>query len=248
MNWSEFLVERRRRRRPFVVAHRGVRRQAPENTVRSFLLALEQGAFALETDLHFTADDEIVLMHDPTLERTTDGHGLVRNHSLRALKQLRTRLPQSNQPGEHPIPTLLELIQATNAQTPLLLELKDPLFQDRRYARRLIDTLRACDMLERTAVVSFAPAHVAAVKTLCPEIPAGYITLTNPMPPAGVELLGPAWPLLRLNPLYVAWAHRRNSVVCPLDVTPERRMRFYLRLQVDAVLADEPAAALAAMG
>lgn len=247
MKWSEFRSERRRRGRPFVVAHRGARRAAPENTLRAFQLALEQGAFALETDLRFSADDEIVLVHDETVDRTTDGRGAVREHSLGALKELRTLLPQTNQPGDDAIPTLIELIQATDGQTPLLLELKDPLFGELPYARRLVDTLHAFDMLERAAVVSFQPEHVETAQQICPDLPAGLITLGNPIPRRGMELLGPLWPLLLLNPFYVAWAHRQNSVVCPLDLTPERRMRFYQWLQVDAVLADDPAAALTAM-
>ncbi|MEZ4662592.1 MAG: hypothetical protein R2911_34000 [Caldilineaceae bacterium] len=143
---------------------------------------------------------------------------------------------------------MLELIEATHAQTPLLLELKDPLFQDRQYARRLIDLLMACNMLERCAIVSFQHSHIATVEALCPAIPTGNITLTNALPQRGVELLGPAWPLLYANPLYVAWAHRWDSIVCPLDTTPEKRMSYYLKLGVDAVLADDPAAAIAAMG
>lgn len=247
MRWQDFRAARLQHGEPFVVAHRGAPRLAPENTLRSFALALEQGAFALETDLRFTADGEIVLHHDATLERTTDGSGAVRAHTLRALKRLRTRLPGTNQPGPDAIPTLSELLQWTEARTSLLLELKDPLFREPPYARRLVNTLRAFGVLEQTAVVSFHPEHVAAVAAICPALPTGHITLTNPTPRRHVELLGPAWPLLYANPLYVAWAHRWRSVVCPLDTQPERRMGYYLQLGVDAVLADDPTAALAAM-
>ena len=247
MKWQEFRRARETRGKPFVVAHRGVMAQAPENTLRSFQVALAQGAFALETDLRFTRDDQIVLFHDDTLQRMTNGRGYVRDYALAELQQLRTLLPQNNQPGDDRIPTLLELIEATNAQTPLLLELKDPLFQDRQYARRLIDLLAACNMLERCAIVSFQHSHIATVEALCPAIPTGNITLTNAFPQRNIELLGPGWPLLYANPLYVAWAHRWGSIVCPLDTTPERRMRYYLRLGVDAVLADDSAAAIAAI-
>ena len=252
MKWQEFRVARQARGKPFVVAHRGVMRQAPENTLRSFRLALEQGAFALETDLHFTKDDQIVLFHDDTLERMTNGVGYIRDYALAELQQMQTILPENGQPGapqfgDDRIPTLLELIEATNAQTPLLLELKDPLFQDRQYARRLIDLLSSCNMLERCAIVSFQHNHITTIEALCPDIATGNITLTNAFPERGVELLGPAWPLLYANPLYVAWAHRWGSIVCPLDTTPEKRMGYYLKLGVDAVLADDPAAAIAAM-
>jgi glycerophosphoryl diester phosphodiesterase len=81
MDWDTFREERRRAGRPFVVAHRGAQLAEPENTLRAFLLALVQGADALETDLRFTADDQLILFHDPTLERTTEGAGPVRDHS-----------------------------------------------------------------------------------------------------------------------------------------------------------------------
>ena len=85
MDWDNFRAERKLYGRPFVVAHRGAPTLEPENTLRSFFTALVQGADALETDLRFTADDELVLFHDPTLERMTEGSGPLRDQSLAAL-------------------------------------------------------------------------------------------------------------------------------------------------------------------
>ncbi len=247
ITWQNFGEERQRHGKPFVVAHRGVRALIPENTLRGFRLALDQGASVLETDLHFTKDDQIVLHHDPTVDRMTDGTGYVRDYTLAELQQLRTINPQSDQPGDDTIPTLAELIEFTNAQKILLLELKDPLFQDRVYARKLIDILSSFDMLESCAIVSFQQAHVRTIEALAPTIPTGNITMTNPLPQRNANLLGPAWPLLYANPLYVKWAHRWKSIVCPLDPTPEKRIGYYLWLDVDALLTDDPAATIAAM-
>lgn len=247
LTWDNFREERIRRGRPFVVAHRGVREIAPENTLRSFEIAIEQGAFALETDLHFSSDDQIVLHHDPTLERMTGHEGSVRDYSAAELAQMRTLLPDSGKAGDDAIPTLADLIELTAAQTPLLLELKDPLFAQPEYAGKLVDLLRKHNLLEMSAIVSFVPEHTAAVAQASSQIPTGHITLTDPLPRRGIELLGPAFPLLYVNPFYVWWAHRMGSVICPLDTTPEKRMGYYLRLGVDAVLADNPAAAVAKM-
>ena len=63
------------------VAHRGASAQYPENTMLAFRRAIEQGVDALELDVHLTADDELVIIHDSTLERTTNGYGNVRDHS-----------------------------------------------------------------------------------------------------------------------------------------------------------------------
>lgn len=246
-NWEEFRRKRHLRSKPLVVAHRGVPVVLPENTLASFALALEQGADVLETDLRFTQDGEIVLFHDATLERTTEGAGPLRDHTLAHIRRLRTWSPQRRLSDERP-PTLIELLELTQARTPLLLELKDPLFADSEYAQRLVAVLAAYGMTDRCAIVSFKPELVSAVKRLCPQIPTGHITLDNAFPIPGTELLGPFWPLLIANPLYVASAHRMGAIVAPLDTTPHQRMGYYRMLGVDAVLADDPARAIAAMG
>lgn len=227
-----------------MVGHRGVPVSEPENTLRSFALARQQGADVLETDLRFTRDGEIILHHDRTLERTTDGHGAVRDHTLAEIKRLRTRKPDGTLIDEA-VPTLAELIEQTGAQIPLLLELKDPRFIDPAYAGRLVRLLEATDMMARAALISFQPLHVKGVQALSPAIPTGNITLRNPLPNGNAQLLGPFWPILYSNPLYVAWAHRLGKIVAPLDPKPEPRIGYYLRLGVDAVLADHPASVIA---
>jgi glycerophosphoryl diester phosphodiesterase len=239
MDWDTFRQDRRRAGRPFVVAHRGARLLEAENTLRAFLLALAQGADALETDLRFTADDHLILFHDPTLERMTEGAGLVREQTLAQVQALRTRHPNGTLVADR-VPALADLIEATGGQTPLLLELKDPLFMQPKYAQILIDTLTQGGVLRRSALVSFHFEHVAAVRALCPDIPIGHITMKNPLPRPGAQLLGPIWPLMYLNPFYTALAHRLGSIVAPLDPTPEARLHHYVRWGVDAVLADDP--------
>ena len=136
LTWDNFREQRRIFGRPFVVAHRGAQTLQPENTLAAFVLALVQGADALETDLRFTADDELILFHDVTVERMTEGSGSVRDYSLADLRHLRMRKPDGSLVNE-PVPTLSDLIAATGGMTPLLLELKDPLFLHEKYARKL---------------------------------------------------------------------------------------------------------------
>jgi glycerophosphoryl diester phosphodiesterase len=247
MNWDEFHAERERLGRPFVIAHRGTPKREPENTRRAFARALEVGADVLETDLRFTADDEIVLIHDGTVDRTTDGTGAVGDFTLAELKRLRTRRPQDRQPGDQAVPTLIELLAMTQAKTPLLLELKDPKFAGRHYAQKLIDILACYNMLSRVAIISFQAPLVRSVKLVYPPIAAGYVTLNDPRPPRDAEVAGPFWPLLLLNPFYVEDVHRLGGIVAPLDPDPLPRLALYLRLGVDALLADEPGPVLCAL-
>ncbi len=246
VTWREFRRMRKRRSRPLVIAHRGVPVLAPENTLASFALALQQGANLLETDLRMTRDGVIVLMHDETVERTTDGYGTVHTQSLSEVKHLRTLRPDGR-PSDQAVPTLIELLAMTQGSVPLLLELKDSRFREYTHAQKLIEILAAYHVLERTAIVSFHHELVSTAKNICPHIPVGEITLYNPIPRPNAELLGPLWPLLVVNPFYVAWAHRMGCIVAPLDPTPEPRMRYYLALGVDAVLSDYPARSIQAM-
>ena len=246
MDWDEFQRTRAQRPYPLLIAHRGANHLAPENSLAAFALAQQQGADVLETDLHVTRDGEIVLFHDHTLDRMTNGKGPLFTQSLTDLKQYRLRGPDGTLTGER-IPTLVELLIATQGDMPLLLELKDWRFADPQHATRLVQTLGAYGVLAKCAIISFNQTLVRAIRHVYDAIPVGTITLLNPSPAAEGQLLGPFWPLLWLNPFYVEWAHSAGRIVAPLDTTPEKRMARYLRMGVDAVLADDPAAALAAM-
>ena len=72
---SNFVSYSGNRTSPFVIGHRGAAGHAPENTLSSFSLAIEMGADAVEFDIHQTADNRIVVIHDEALDRTTDGEG-----------------------------------------------------------------------------------------------------------------------------------------------------------------------------
>lgn len=246
MDWGEYRRTRGQRSRPLVIAHRGMPKQAPENTLHSFALALQQGADVLETDLHITRDGAIVLFHDAHLGRMTDGTGPIFTQTLAELKRLRLRNPDDTWSTQQ-IPTLGELLALTKGEVPLLLELKDVRFLQPEIAKRLVYLLADYGVLAKTAIVSFNAALVEAVRQTGAGIPSGLITMNNPLPRQGMELLGPAWPLLLANPLYVAWAHRLGSIVAPLDLTPEARLGYYLRLGVDALLTDDSALLMQAL-
>jgi glycerophosphoryl diester phosphodiesterase len=246
LTWPQFRATRHQRTRPIIVAHRGTPDLQPENTLPSFQLALAQGADVLETDLHFTRDNEIVLFHDHTVDRMTEGQGALQNHTLAELKRYQTRTPGGQLTGAR-ILSLVELIEATNAQTPLLLELKDPRFAQPRDAARLIEILERYDMVQRCAIISFHAEYVVGVEAVQPAIPTGNITMWNALPTGKAELLGPVWPLIYLNPFYVWWAHRLGKIVCPLDPKPEPRIPYYLRHGVDALLTNNPAVTLDAI-
>jgi len=96
-------------------------------------------------------------------------------------------------------------------------------------------------------VLSFSMPRLLAVQQAAEEMPIGWITMSRFAPDREVELIGPFWPLIYLNPVYVKQAHQRGMFVCPLDPKPEKRLRHYLRLGCDAVISDNPALTRAAL-
>lgn len=95
---------------PKVIAHRGASAYAPENTLASFKKASEIGASWVEFDVKLTSDDQVIIFHDDTLDRTTDGEGLVVDHSLKAIQELDAGLWFANEFIQESVPTLVETI------------------------------------------------------------------------------------------------------------------------------------------
>lgn len=108
--------------KPIIIAHRGASAYAPENTLSAFEKAIEMGSLIIETDVHQTNDSVLVLMHDLTLDRTTNGNGLIKNIIYQEFKKLLIESDLSIK-KENP-PTLEEAIQLINGRCKLLIELK----------------------------------------------------------------------------------------------------------------------------
>lgn len=146
-------------RRPAIASHRGGARLWPENSLTAFRAALRLPAEQLELDVHLTADDAPVVLHDATLDRTTDGAGPVRARSLAALGAVRLRGVD-----ERP-PTLAEATGlVADAGRVLRLELK-PDAAGRPYpgaVARCLEVLDAAGARPRTVLIAFQPATVLA--------------------------------------------------------------------------------------
>jgi glycerophosphoryl diester phosphodiesterase len=235
------------REKPYVMAHRGNRARFPENTLSAFKQAIMDGADILETDLHMTADGEIVCIHDATVDRTTDGTGRVDAMTLDQIRQLNAAALDANLPAE-PVPTLSELANSIPPDVGLAVELKDEQFYEHSNTEHLTSVLRDTGIYPRSIALSFHREHLDAVRQVDASFPLGLITLSAPYPVAGVHMIGPFWPLLFINPFYVWWAHRQGQLICPLDPAPEARLWYYRLMKCDALLADDPGKICRALG
>ncbi|HSV85917.1 MAG TPA: glycerophosphodiester phosphodiesterase family protein [Levilinea sp.] len=235
--WKLFLPGKKK---PYLMAHRGNKARCPENTLASFRQALKDGADILETDVRLSADGVFMCIHDGTVDRTTDGMGEVASMTL---EQLKTLSAWDHRPGfeEERIPTLAEVAALLPPGCALALELKTDRFFEDEVCRQFVRELDAAGVRDRTVVISFHLGRVQHVQAHAPDIPTGWITMTGYRPKKNVQLLGPFWPLLLLNPLYVWIAHRQGQMVAPLDATPDGRIKYYRWLNCDAILSDDPA-------
>ncbi len=108
---------------PIIIAHRGASAYAPENSLSSFEKAIEMGAAVIETDVHQTKDSVVVIMHDLSVDRTTNGKGLIKDMTVDYFKKLTCHVERSRDTTIHP-PTLEEAIIKINGRCKLLIELK----------------------------------------------------------------------------------------------------------------------------
>ncbi|EMI14659.1 glycerophosphodiester phosphodiesterase [Bacillus stratosphericus LAMA 585] len=110
----------------YIIAHRGSSSAAPENTIAAFDVAVKQGADYIELDVQMTMDQHVVVIHDDTVDRTTNGNGLVKNYTLDQLKKLDAGSWFDQQYTNERIPTLQEILERYSQRIGLLIEIKHP--------------------------------------------------------------------------------------------------------------------------
>lgn len=146
-----------------MIAHRGASAYAPENTLAAFELAVEQGADMLEFDVHLSADDQPVVIHDETLGRTTSGAGRVRDHSLRELKRLDAGSWRDVRFRGQRLQSLQEVLERFRTRIGFAVELKAGSAVYPGIEDRVVSLLEIYDVVDRALVLSFDHAALAAV-------------------------------------------------------------------------------------
>jgi glycerophosphoryl diester phosphodiesterase len=245
---------------PANLAHRGASARAPENTLEAFRLGVEAGAGGLELDVHMTRDGEIVVIHDATVDRTTDGSGTVARMTLAELRGLDAGYSFS--PGEgrtHPyrgrgvrIPTLAEVYEEFPA-TCVNVDIKEAQPGSEEAVLRVI---RAAGAEERSLVVSDDRAVVRRFRRISEgRISTGAsrleITVFYVLSRLGLErLVHPAYDALQVpvdhrgislvTPRFVRVAHSRGVRVDVWTINDPGEMGRLLGLGVDVLMTDRP--------
>ena len=166
--------------KPLIMAHRGFQTQYPENTMVSFMAAVRVGAQFLELDVTFTRDRQIVVIHDPTVDRTTNGVGSVHSYSLNELRQLDAGSWFHPRFAGEQIPTLDEVLEQFAGKVYLNLEIKshDHTFRERpdQTEQAVVKLVGKKNKQAFVLISSFDPVVLKNVKRLNPAINVAFIS------------------------------------------------------------------------
>jgi glycerophosphoryl diester phosphodiesterase len=234
------------RGRVWVVGHRGAMGHRPENTLASFEHALELGADWIELDVHLTRDGALAVIHDESVERTTDGHGLVQDYSLAELKRLDAGSWFNASYAAERIPTLEEVLTFARARgTVVDIEIKNAPIYYAGIEEAVVKALDSQNMAEQVIVISFDHRAVKRVKSLDARIATGVLYAGRPVD-AGVNLarqaeadaLLPHWAYV--TPDDVRAAHAAGLAVAPWATSDRAVLTRLVAAGVDAIGTNHP--------
>jgi len=232
--------------RPFVVAHRGASRWAPENTITSLDLAIEHGADAVEFDVRVTADEELVLMHDARLGRTVPDTRLVARVQADAITTLDAGKWLSHEFRGELVPLLDEALTTLSGRAIPIIEVKDGGTLGVLAAKILGEKLAAADMKDKALVASAWTEVLEAMSTISPRTPRVCVAARHATALEALEndLCSGCLVWWRaFAPDLVETARTRRKFVAPW-VVPNDRVQLLADAGVDAILTDEPKSAL----
>jgi glycerophosphoryl diester phosphodiesterase len=232
---------------PLVYAHRGANTCAPENTLAAFCKARQQGADGIEMDVKLTADGEVVIMHDQTVNRTTNGHGLLRSFGLVDLRRLDAgswfdgafrgeRVPTLGEIFETLQDSILYDIELTNYGTPF-----DQLLD------KVLALIQKYELAHKVMVTSFFPNNISRFRSLAPSIEGGVIALKGMAGFLSRSIVGrwfapraviPVY--LDLTPKYILQQKAQNRKVFPWTVNDPADIQRMARWGVDGLITDVP--------
>ena len=228
---------------PWIIAHRGASAHAPENTLAAYERAVALGAQFIETDLHLTRDARFVAIHDKTLERTTNGKGPVRDHTLAELRELDAGMWFDRQFMGQQIPTLEEILAfAREHDVVFYLEIKYDAAWGMHHA--LAAALSGAGNAARTIVISFDPSTLDSLRRLDASIMTGLLVeganrdFVKAAVDVGARQLCPRADLITRE--LVDQAHRSDLHVVTWTVNDAAKMNSAIHSGVDGIMTDMP--------
>ena len=228
-----------------VWAHRGASGYAPENTLEAFQKAIDLKADGIELDVQMTKDGQLVIIHDETVDRVSDGSGWVKDFTYDEIKKLNVNktFPQY---GRVQIPTLEEVYQIvkdTNLQ--INVELKNGIVFYDKLEERVLELTKKMGLQERVIYSSFNHYSVMKLKKLDPSVPTGflyedgYLDMPEYASRHGVEALHPALYNLQY-PNFIQDCKRRGIKVRVWTVNEREDMKMICDHGLNAMITNYP--------
>ncbi len=227
-----------------VVAHRGDSQNAPENTLASFSLAIEQQADLVEFDVHQTADGDVVVIHDEKVDRTTDGEGEVHRLRTADLRALSAGSWFSPRFAAERVPLLDEVLDLCRRRRVVpMIEVKSKWKRTQDCGRRVVQALARHGLLERAVVICRELQRVQEVHAASPVTPVASITFTKrqargAMRVTGIRGVDCYWKSLSLG--LVAQLRQGQFFLTPWTVNRARDMERLFLLGCEAIITDSP--------
>jgi glycerophosphoryl diester phosphodiesterase len=232
---------------PVIFAHRGASSHAPENTLSSFQLAIDQGSKAIELDVQLTKDQEVVVFHDTHLNRTTDGSGSVKDLTLSELKKFNAGISFSPAYQHERIPTLSEVFMSISQDILINIELKNLNTPFDELPVKVASVIRKLNAQNRVLVSSYNAIALYRFHREIPSIPRGLLLQTSLM--ANFHSNFPHF-LKRiqsihlsynfLNPELVASFQRSGKKVFCFTLNHAQDMLSALKMGIDGFFTDDP--------
>lgn len=205
--------------------------------MRSFRSAIEAGCDLIECDVHLSSDGRLVVIHDHTLDRTTNGTGLVRDHTAAELRKLDAG------DGEK-IPLLQEVVELALGKVGLVIELKQlpPLYQG--LEDKLLNMLRQLGAVDECAVISFNHVSIHQLRKLEPGLQLGILEGSRPLHPAkmlrdvGADVYSPHWGAA--DPQLVKEVHAAGGAVAVWPVDDEAAVAWCRYSRPDSIFTNRP--------
>ncbi len=241
--------------RPVIFAHRGASAHAPENTLPAFQLALEHGANAIELDAKLSADGEVVVFHDPTLERTTNGRGRLAATTFADLRALDAGSFYSPAFRGTQIPSLEEVFERLGNQTVINVELTNYTTPRDNLVQKVCELVRKYRLEKRILFSSFFASNLSKAARRLPEVPRGLLALGGWMG-AWARSFGFAFgdyaalhPQLKdVDPRAVGRVHRLRRRIHVWTANHADDIVRLKELGVDGIFTDDPQLALHVLG
>ena len=236
-------------KQPWIIAHRGYRARYPENTLVAFQAALDAGVQMIELDVALSRDRKLVVIHDATLERTTNGKGAVRDHTLAQLKRLDAGgWFHPRFAGEH-LPELSEVLDLADGEVLINIEIKPHAYEPHNptdaVERQTLDLVCRRNIAERVLISSFELNLLKYIATL-EHAPALGLVSRNPADKHTLEnckhLNVISWHPNHqiLTPDQVKRMHAHNIRVFPYNADTSDEIARVLEMDVDGVITSGP--------